>query len=315
VPVPGIRPLAIVLWLVCLLGSPPAGAIVYQSTAAQSAGLGTGQAFLDGEAKLVTHFSNGANAGCSGSLLQGSAYLLTAAHCVTGASGTWTTNFVDVSFANSPQYARVTDILVAPLWNGDLFGGNDLALLRLPSPITSINGYPLYTAASAFGQTVFITGYGDTGLGQTGNVNGSFGTLYYGRNIYDVAYVDNLLHPLPLYGFDFDQFPGAGAVGEDEVMIAPGDSGGGTFLNIGGTYYLVGVHSFILCTSQNCTPNSTFGQYGGDSTIYTNQAWLLAVLPEPAGALLIAPALLTLAALQRSGGRFPSPSWPAIRRA
>ena len=308
--------LAALLFLAALLVGRPATAIVYQDAAAQAAGLGTGQSFLDGEAMLITHFTNGAYGGCSGTLLLGGSFLLTAAHCVSGADGTWRTSFVDVTFANSSQWARVTDYTVSPLWSGDLANGGDLALLRLPAPITGIAGYSLYTAAPALGAAVTITGYGDTGLGDTGYQGSTFGTLRYGRNIYDLY--DPTAPAIYFYDFDRYGFPGLnhnGAVGPDEVMIAPGDSGGGTLLTVGGITYLVGVHSFIFCLSTGCTPNSTFGQFGGDVSVFANRDWLLAAMPEPAGALLLLPAMAAMALRRRPPRDFPSAAVAAIGRA
>jgi len=306
-------PIAIRLLLLlfaALLPGRPAEAIVYLTEAAKIAGIGTGQAFLDGEAQLITHFDTGANSLCSGTLLLGGSFLLTAGHCVRSGDGTAKASFVDVTFANSSQWARVTDYTISPLWNGSLTNGGDLALLRLPTPITGITGYPLYTAASALGQVVTLTGYGNTGLISTGYTPGTYGTLRYGRNAYDLY--DPSAPAIYLYDFDpadspQNVFP---AVGSDEAMIAPGDSGGGSLLTVGGTTYLVGVHSFIYCTSVNCVPNSSTGQYGGDVSVFATRDWLLMAMPEPAIALLFAPALL---ALRRR--RFPSAAAAAIRPA
>ena len=140
-------------------------------------------------------------------------------------------------------------------------------------------------------------------------MGGSFGVLRYGVNVYDGIYSE-----VPsVYASDFDkvgtpsfnQF-GGGAVGMNEVLVAPGDSGGGSFVQVGSTWELVGVHDFIGCVTSNCIANSSFGQVAGDSSIYANRAWLFSVLnvPEPSSAPLAAVAMAGLAAaLQRPGRR------------
>lgn len=289
---------------VLILASYPAQAIVFQDATAQSAGLGAGQSFLDGEAALTISMSDNTTGGCTGSLLAGGLYVLTAAHCVTGGSNNLLASFISLSFANVGLSLTATQYVVDPTWTGNLLDGGDLALIKLSAPVTTITGYTLDTAGSLVGAAVVMAGYGNTGVGATGYVGGSFGVLRYGRNVYDGTYSD-----VPLvYASDFDKVGtsaynafGPGAVGSDEALIAPGDSGGGSLVQIGNTWELVGVHDFIGCVTTNCTPNSSFGQIAGDSSVYANQAWLASVLnvPEPGTATLAVVALAGLAVAVR----------------
>jgi secreted trypsin-like serine protease len=73
--------------LATVLSAAPAWALVFQNTDAQSAGLGAGHAFLDGEARLSIAVTSGGHFGCSGSLVGGGAFVLTAAHCFTDDNG------------------------------------------------------------------------------------------------------------------------------------------------------------------------------------------------------------------------------------
>ncbi len=290
--------------VVALLASHPSQAIVFQDASAQSAGLGAGQSFLNGEAALIVSLSNNTTGGCTGSLVAGGRYVLTAAHCLTGATATLSATSIALNFANVGLNLTAVEYFIDPTWTGNLFDGGDLALIKLAAQVTTITGYALNTSNSQVGATVVMAGYGNTGVGATGYVGGSFGVLRYGRNVYDGTYTE-----VPsVYASDFDKFGtsafnafGGGAVGATEVLVAPGDSGGGSLLQVGSAWELVGVHDFIACTTSNCTPNSSFGQIAGDSSVYANRAWLLSVLnvPEPGSAPLTAVALVGLAVAVR----------------
>lgn len=269
------------------------------STTSPSNWLGSGVSALDGMAKLILTRSDGTYI-CSGSLVAGGEYILTAGHCVTGGSATATTSSVSVSFLGGSVTASSNTYYVDPTWNGNLSAGNDLALIKLSSTITSITGYTL-DYSSALGNTVLLSGYGNTGTGSTGYVNGTYGTLHYGYNQYDYFF------PSAIYYYDFDgngnNLFGTSGLGTSEALIAPGDSGGGTLVNVGGIWQLAGVHSFIGCNTLNCTPNSSFGQYAGDVSIAANSAWLLSYLDTVMSAAEPGSVALLIAALGMTGIR------------
>lgn len=265
----------------------PAQAIVGSTSLASD---GTSQASLAAVAKLNVATTEG-SFGCSGSLLGGGAYVLTAAHCLTGANGTATTNSVSVSFLGGTVNASGVSYHVNPGWNGNLVAGNDIALIALANPVTSVAGYSLYPA-NAQGNTVTLTGYGLTGVGSTGSVDNTFGTLHYGGNQYDAPsgyYSANQISG-SIYLYDFDDgtfrrnaFGSSGLGSASEVFIAAGDSGGPGLIDVNGTLAVAGVHSFSSCTRFTCPVNSTFGEVAGDTSVFANSAWLQSVLavPEP----------------------------------
>lgn len=279
----------------CVLGglviaALPAQAIV--SSTSDSLLSGSGVDYLDAMAKLTLTRTDGTFL-CSGSLLAGGAYILTAAHCVSGSDGDASTSNISISLDSGAITATTTTYYVASGWDGDFYAGNDLALIELSTAITSIDGYTLYDA-SAWGDTVLIAGYGKSGTGDTG-ATVSAGTLYYGYNEYDA---DGRFYSLlgasseDIYFYDFDSgtrqtslFGSRGLDTDEEALVASGDSGGGSLIYLDGEWYLVGVHSFVGCLTASCGLDSSFGDYAGDVSIYGQLSWLqgylVSAVPEP----------------------------------
>jgi hypothetical protein len=166
--------------------------------------------------------------------------------------------------------------------------------------------------SSAQGSEILLAGYGYTGTGASGYTPGTFGALHYGYNHLDASpgvYSGFGISPsVYLYDFDSglpaDNLFGSSGLGPDEAMIAPGDSGGGSFVFDAGEWKLAGVHSFIACLEDQCAPNSSFGELAGDISVYAHSAWLgnylsLAPVPEPASYAMLLAGLGVLGALSR----------------
>lgn len=291
-----------------LLATSPCHAIV--SSTSDSLLSGSGVDFLDGVAKLTLTRDDGTYL-CSGSLLAGGAYILTAAHCVSGSEGANTTSLVSIALDSGSVTATSSTYYVAPGWDGELDEGNDLALIELSTAITSVEGYELYSGL-ANNETVLLAGYGKTGTGLAG-ATGSVGTLYYGYNEYDAngqfynsIGVDGSL----IYVYDFDdgtrrnnRFGSNGLGADEEAIIASGDSGGASLIQIDGEWYLVGVHSFGSCLRPGCTADSGFGDYAGDVAVYGQLSWMqtyvVSAVPEPSSYAMYLAGLGLLGGLSR----------------
>ena len=191
--------------------------------------LASALAMLSSMARLgsAITFASGGHVGCSGSLVGGGAFVLTAAHCLTDDDGTTEATSIAVSFANSGLDVTATNYDINPDWVGTIIGGGDLALIKLDTPILGIPSYQLDTTSTAVGNVVTLAGYGDTGVGDSGAESHTNDTLRFGRNRYDFVYDD-----VPwVYEYDFDKLgddsfnqTDGPAVGTDEVDLGGGDS-------------------------------------------------------------------------------------------
>lgn len=262
---------------------------------------------FDGVAKLILNRSDG-SFGCSGSLLDGGAFLMTAAHCVTDDDGNNVMNSTTISFQGGAVTATSTEAFVFPGWDGSSLGKNDdIAILKLDTPVASIPGFELATGSPLF-QPVLHAGYGLIGTGLTGAIPGTFGTLHYGYNVYDATWSGGSL------AYDFDNGLAAndtfcivagscnlGLPFPNEAMIASGDSGGPSFVIEDGEFKMVGVHSFGATFGLGSGDidnllNSSFGEAGGDTYLLPHAAWIASVtaVPEPQTYLMMLAGLLAI---------------------
>jgi hypothetical protein len=242
---------------------------------------------------------------CSGSLMLDGRHVLTAAHCLTDGAGVPDVTAVSVTFEGDlgNETIAADTWFIHPAWDGNLTRGNDVAILRLVSEASAdITRYDIdRNGGDDVGQVGQKVGYGRSGNGNTGDTIGS-GTKREGDNLYD-ALGDTMLVALGLtpgtdfvagsqlqYDFDngiaandaFDFFFGLTDLGTgaaNEVDVAPGDSGGGTFT--GGV--VTGIHSYsITLTFTNGTTsdidavdnNNTFGEFGGDARVALYADWI-----------------------------------------
>lgn len=218
----------------------------------------------------LTFTAPGGTYACSGSLLPGGQYILTAAHCADDA----TSMTIEFGLFNNValQTRTATAFHVHPGWTasgGALDNGSDIAVVRLNAPVVGLNAYYLSTTNDV-GRQYVMTGYGTSGNGTVpGNPNWNDGAYgHYGYNTADVessvlfsawdAATGSNEYTPPTYGVtyvtDFDavtltpaeqaqyntiqriaavtggSFSSGTGVGLGEALIAGGDSGGGDFV-------------------------------------------------------------------------------------
>ena len=267
---------------------------------------------------------------CTGALFGPSrVYVLTAAHCVTDASGnpkSLAGAYVGIDGATSIGVAdTISAIYVAPGYVGSANDyANDIAVVRLqdlapPDAAT----YSLYTNTDEIGKDVTLVGHGIGGTGDGGPEAGYEQSAELrgrrkGNNTYDelastlTGSADNT-HIV----WDFDNglaaqnslFSSLGD-GLNEVSIAGGDSGGPSFYN----GQIIGVHSYTTCfvnapDYNSCIsppdihpttdgPHDTFGELGADTrvSLYANNflASFATSAPEPGTWFLMGAGLLAV---------------------
>jgi len=194
----------------------------------------------------------------------------------------------------------ISQVDVDPSYTGDLSQGVDLALIQLSTPITNVTPAVFYTSSlgSELGLTATVVGYGETGTGSTGAETNTAGTrralqndiAAFGGSGETIAARSSSRHTtdyslsdessnLLFMAFDSPPTPYA-----EEGGTAPGDSGGGLFVDVNGQNYLTAIVDFDLSSS-----NGKYGDVDGltrldvpssvsflDSELIANSSWNLA---------------------------------------
>jgi hypothetical protein len=228
-------------------------------------------------------------------------WVLTAAHVVTSQTAPYPSySPSQISFGQgpsaptpgSPGTSSAAAVYVESGWSYNLDQGNDLALIQLSTPITSVTPATLYNSSlgTEKTQTATIVGYGTTGTGLTGNT-GAYGSRRAIQNVVDAfggdittggppSYIRTsfaaLSSNLMLTDFDQPGNPSASVMGDYtplplEGCSTQGDSGGGLFFTEGSTTYLAGVTDAVGGPSTGSGSTLLDGYYG-DYNTYTRVA-------------------------------------------
>jgi hypothetical protein len=258
---------------------------------------------------------------CTGVLLGDDQSILTAAHCLLPSFGSGVLpsdvqvffNYPgcsDYPFCNGTYHVTdPADMFIDPTWvsDGEALGlGNDLAVLRLSTPAPAFASvYSLFTGttADALNTPVEVVGVGESGKGEIDAVDYPAGNQmrqgeseFIGTCTSSPILAPGCTSPDNLLAAFTPSSPL-----NNQVEIAPGDSGGPTFDN----GQVVGIHEFISCenttvcgiTDPDTLWSDTF--VGGSSATWV-QSVELANVPEPAPPILLAAGLVALLLLRRA---------------
>ncbi|MEM1305266.1 MAG: trypsin-like serine protease [Planctomycetota bacterium] len=232
-------------------------------------------------------------------------WVLTAAHNIDGADGAGS-GLNNLKFSVGGATYAAEQWIAEPTWaalGGDqdldnYLAGYDIALVKLSSPVEGVAPATLYAGEDELGLVGTAVGFGSQGVGSTGFQAGTAGTKIAGQNVIDAVGPDKSPGSNPfafnvdndrLLAVDFDSptSPFESRLGdrsplELEYLIAPGDSGGGLFIDVDGETLLAGVTSFGLSVDAN-GPNSDYGDLGGFTRVSSFVDWIEATLLEVDG--------------------------------
>ena len=205
-------------------------------------------------------------------------WVLTAGHTTDGRAVS------QMSFALGVSTYTAAQWIPHPNWSGNLSSGFDIGLVRLTNSVTNVTPATRLTTADELGKVGVSVGFGTTGTGKTGYKNGTGGTKRAGENVID-AYGSSVGMSYQYMLSDFDDPNNAdrmNAFGSAsprslEYSIAPGDSGGGTFINVGGTPLLAGVHSFISAfyrPTGDGRVNASYSDFFGSTRVSLFNNWI-----------------------------------------
>lgn len=214
-------------------------------------------------------------------VLIGNNWALTAGHVVDVATS--------LKFTLGGTTFTATDWVANPNWDGSLNRGYDIGLIHFGSDLasaTAITPASRYTGTSELNQVGTFVGYGMTGTGLTGSVT------FDGKKRGTQNVIDGLLNTggktsrTLLADFDNPNNPADNNFGSAtpinlEGLIAPGDSGGGVFMDqiVNGVTksFLVGINSFGWGRLDG-NADDDYGDVSGHTRVSQFNTWIDSVI-------------------------------------
>jgi Trypsin len=169
-------------------------------------------------------------------------------------------------------------------WTGDLAAGYDIAIVKLSTAPISVAPALRYTGSDELGRIGTSVGFGKTGTGLTGAITFD-GLKRAGENVIDRFYSGGNKR-IFLSDFDnptnsSDSSSGSSTPLNLEYLIAPGDSGGGVFVDFGSGPRLTGVHSFG--TARDGLINFDYGDISGHTRVSLFNSWIDSIIAGGSG--------------------------------
>lgn len=195
-------------------------------------------------------------------------YVLTAGH--VAAAGNAAAMQVILNQSGTPWTTTVLNATTYPTFS---FPYDDLAILQLAAPVPAgVPVYPMYAGPLQTGLILVLAGYGESGNGSVGPTVGSATAVKRtGENTLDdlTTTLDTSGLASRFFLYDFDGPTGNGPTGGPtlgnarETMVAVGDSGGPSFVQVGSSLQVLGINTFASSGVANQSPTYTFGDLGG----------------------------------------------------
>jgi hypothetical protein len=195
-------------------------------------------------------------------------YVLTAGH-VAGAGSASAMQVI----VNAGAGSWSTTVVKATTYPTFSFPYDDLGILQLAEPVPAgIPIYPIYAGALQNGLVLQLAGYGASGNGNVGpTVGAATSVKRTGRNSLDefTTTLDSSGLTSRFFVYDFDAPTGNGVLGAGtlgnaiETMVAAGDSGGPSFIQVGASLQVLGINTFSASPVANQAVTYTFGDIGG----------------------------------------------------
>lgn len=213
---------------------------------------------------------------CSGTVIGGGMWIITAKHCTDGSNNGADYTFTNINGVSKTGMGTVIQHPTA-----------DLALIKLNGMYN--DSYGLYMNTDEVGMEVCFPGWGrSSATPGGGNDELPSGTMRVGYNKITAA-GGGLLR------FTFDNTGTGDSLGNREGTTFGGDSGVGYFKIVSGVPVLAGVHSGILATD---TVN-TFGTTSVGVRVSDFKDWILTNIPAPSTGAFAAMGLLGFAQRRR----------------